>query len=271
MPKKKYYAVAIGRQLGVFEAWNECEAQVKGVQGAKFKSFDSKSEAELFVETNKTGTTTTKRSQPQAQPKTPDPKRKKIEPTRKVKMVIRFDGGSRGNPGLSGAGSEILVMEQTMSGSILKQQRIQIRKFLKRATNNEAEYHALLSAIEEAKKIIAEIPKADHTWVADIQVMGDSNLIIQQQNGTNQCRSTNLIPIYQQVKLTLSQIRAIIPLEVTFEHVYRKDNTVADGECIFKELVVHFSLVHITHVFHSTCKRSHGYKEELYVCRCRAY
>ena len=55
MPKKKYYAVAIGRQMGVFDAWRDCEVQVKGFHGAKFKSFDSKSEAGLFVETNKAG------------------------------------------------------------------------------------------------------------------------------------------------------------------------------------------------------------------------
>ena len=237
MPKKKYYAVAIGRQMGVFNAWRDCEVQVKGFHGAKFKSFDSKSEAGLFVETNKAGAKNNDVTKPPL--KTPDPKRRKIEPTRKVQMVIHFDGGSRGNPGLSGAGSEVLVMEQTMSGNILKQQRIHIRKYLNRATNNEAEYHGLLSAMEEAKKTIAEIPKGEHIWVANIQVMGDSNLIIQQLNGTNECRSTNLIPIHRQVKSVLSQIRAIIPMEVTFTHVYRKDNTVADGECIWNVLAIH--------------------------------
>lgn len=43
---KKYYAVRVGRQTGVFDNWADCEAQVKGFKGAKFKSFASKSMAE---------------------------------------------------------------------------------------------------------------------------------------------------------------------------------------------------------------------------------
>lgn len=37
----KYYAVREGRKIGVFESWEECEAQVKGYKGADFKSFSA--------------------------------------------------------------------------------------------------------------------------------------------------------------------------------------------------------------------------------------
>lgn len=47
---KKYYAVRVGRQTGVFDNWADCEAQVKGFKGAKFKSFTSKSMAEHALE-----------------------------------------------------------------------------------------------------------------------------------------------------------------------------------------------------------------------------
>lgn len=42
------YAVATGRETGVFNTWPECQAQVSGYKGAVFKSFASKSDAEAF-------------------------------------------------------------------------------------------------------------------------------------------------------------------------------------------------------------------------------
>ncbi|HHT96501.1 MAG TPA: reverse transcriptase-like protein [Clostridiales bacterium] len=47
-----YYAVAKGRKIGVFKTWGECELQVKKFKGAKFKKFDTKKEAELFINLN---------------------------------------------------------------------------------------------------------------------------------------------------------------------------------------------------------------------------
>lgn len=48
---KKYYAVHVGLVKGVYTTWDECEVQVKGVPGAKYKSFPTLEEAEYFVET----------------------------------------------------------------------------------------------------------------------------------------------------------------------------------------------------------------------------
>ncbi|WP_373514154.1 viroplasmin family protein [Persicitalea sp.] len=50
--KQKYYVVWQGRQSGVFTDWKECEAQIKGFQGARFKSFDSLKEAEAAIDRN---------------------------------------------------------------------------------------------------------------------------------------------------------------------------------------------------------------------------
>lgn len=47
MAKQKYYVVWVGNQPGVYTSWNECQAQVNGFEGAKFKSFASGAEAEL--------------------------------------------------------------------------------------------------------------------------------------------------------------------------------------------------------------------------------
>ena len=47
--KQKYYVVWQGKQRGVFSSWAECEAQVKGVEGAKYKSFPTLDEAEAAL------------------------------------------------------------------------------------------------------------------------------------------------------------------------------------------------------------------------------
>lgn len=49
MAKRSYYAVKEGRSPGVYETWAECEAQVKGHPGAKYKKFPTAQEAEAFV------------------------------------------------------------------------------------------------------------------------------------------------------------------------------------------------------------------------------
>ncbi|NOZ44800.1 MAG: hypothetical protein GXP45_06790 [bacterium] len=48
MAKKKnqYYLVRKGRETGIFDNWADCEAQVKGFQGAQYKGFVNKQEAE---------------------------------------------------------------------------------------------------------------------------------------------------------------------------------------------------------------------------------
>ena len=46
---KKYYAVRIGRQTGIFESWDECKRQVTGFKGAAFKGFETRADAEMFM------------------------------------------------------------------------------------------------------------------------------------------------------------------------------------------------------------------------------
>ncbi|PPQ99538.1 hypothetical protein CVT24_005328 [Panaeolus cyanescens] len=49
MPKAAYYAVQRGRSTGIYDSWDDCEAQVKGFLGAKYKKFLNRAEAEAFV------------------------------------------------------------------------------------------------------------------------------------------------------------------------------------------------------------------------------
>ena len=49
MPKHAYYAVHVGRQSGIYNTWNECQAQVKGFPHAIYKKCSSQEEAAHFV------------------------------------------------------------------------------------------------------------------------------------------------------------------------------------------------------------------------------
>lgn len=46
MAKQKYYVVWAGKKTGIFTSWDECKQQVHGYQGARYKSYHSKKEAE---------------------------------------------------------------------------------------------------------------------------------------------------------------------------------------------------------------------------------
>lgn len=50
--KPKFYTVWEGRKAGVYDSWDDCKKQVEGVAGAKYKSFDSKKEAEAALKEN---------------------------------------------------------------------------------------------------------------------------------------------------------------------------------------------------------------------------
>lgn len=46
MAKTKYYVVWTGVEPGIYPSWTDCQLQIKGFEGAKYKSFDSQEEAE---------------------------------------------------------------------------------------------------------------------------------------------------------------------------------------------------------------------------------
>lgn len=46
----KYYAVARGREVGIFSTWTKCKAQVFKFSNAKFKSFESYSAAKTYLD-----------------------------------------------------------------------------------------------------------------------------------------------------------------------------------------------------------------------------
>jgi ribonuclease HI len=120
-------------------------------------------------------------------------------------LTLEFDGGSRGNPGPAGIG----VVVRTADGTPL----VTLGRFIGRATNNVAEYRALITAMQEAKKLGA----------TKVNIRGDSELIVRQMLGQYRVKSPDLKELYEQAQTLFEQFR-----EAKIEHNLRHKNALAD-------------------------------------------
>ena len=190
-----------------------------------------------------------------------------------IRIAIHFDGGSRGNPGVAGAGAHVIVVEEGFDAKS-NTNEYHVRKYCgEHATNNYAEYHGLISGLEVAKSGIANLCKisSEETTnlpsIINLEVYGDSNLIIQQMRGIWKCTHANIRPLFHQCNALIREMNECIAVAtkgiavgagrngrpspalgeckfvVTFEHIRRHLNGVADGEfrlfcleCIFGTL-----------------------------------
>jgi ribonuclease HI len=157
-----------------------------------------------------------------------------------IDFQIRFDGGSRGNPGTGGAGAELQCAWSVTAGegdtTTSCEKKMHIRTYLgTKITNNQAEYQGAISGLQEVLKIVEECnnqyqienPSGCHVTML---VQGDSKLVINQLRGDYQCKSNNLKPLYAKAKTMVSDLGQLATLDVTFEHIYRRFNSIADGE-----------------------------------------
>lgn len=71
--KVKFYAVWSGREKGVFSSWDDCKKQVDGFEGAQYKSFESKTEAENALKRNYFAVVNPKSTNTQTAIKQPSP------------------------------------------------------------------------------------------------------------------------------------------------------------------------------------------------------
>lgn len=121
-----------------------------------------------------------------------------------VKMYA--DGGSRGNPGPSALGFAVMDMSD----------KIVVKKgtYLGITTNNQAEYQALKSGLEEALRMRVQI----------VHVYMDSLLVVNQMLGIFKVKNRDLWPIHMAIKDLTAEFK-----KVTFTHVPRNLNKIADA------------------------------------------
>jgi len=127
------------------------------------------------------------------------------------KMIVYTDGGSRGNPGPAGIGVAVMDGAGNLSKSY--------SKFLGRKTNNEAEYEAVIFALEKIRSLFGK----EKSKKMEVDMRMDSQLVVRQLNGEYKIENERLAPLFIRIwnlKLDFNK--------VNFTHVPREQNKEAD-------------------------------------------
>ena len=127
------------------------------------------------------------------------------------KYLIHTDGGSRGNPGPAAVG---VVIKKSGGGM-----KHEYGEFLGRATNNEAEYQAVIFALKKLKQLAGK----EEAKKATIEFHVDSELLVRQLGGQYKIMDDKIQKLFLEIwnlKLDFG--------EVTFKHVPREKNKEAD-------------------------------------------
>lgn len=130
------------------------------------------------------------------------------------KIFINTDGGSRGNPGPAAIGVVFLAENEQVIHTY--------KKCIGKATNNEAEYLAIIKALEIAVK--SDWFQKNNNQKNEVVCRLDSKLVVEQLNGNYKIKQPH-------IKDFVARIRKILEgfyLGITFIHVPREENKLAD-------------------------------------------
>jgi ATP-dependent DNA helicase PIF1 len=118
---------------------------------------------------------------------------------------LQFDGGSRGNPGVGGAGAVLYKNNQ--------EQWSKTFYLGDNVTNNQAEYKGLIGGLKHVSTL--DLP--------NLLVEGDSNLVINQVSGTWRVKNDELKILHDEVQEYINKIK-----DIRFQHIPRNENKRAD-------------------------------------------
>lgn len=121
-----------------------------------------------------------------------------------MKATLFTDGGARGNPGPAGIGFVLKIEGK---------RPITYGKYIGNATNNQAEYQALIAGLSRALK----------ERITELQVFMDSELIVQQVKGNYRIKNECLKPLYEEVMKLTGKF-----MNISFAHIPRSKNKEAD-------------------------------------------
>ena len=123
------------------------------------------------------------------------------------KHIIAYtDGGARGNPGPAGVGAVLYSEDE-------KEKLAEISEYIGEATNNVAEYTALLMALQKAQELGAET----------VHCLLDSELVVKQMNQEYKVRDEHLAKLFVRIWNLRQHFQ-----NVSFEHIRREKNKEAD-------------------------------------------
>jgi ribonuclease HI len=104
-------------------------------------------------------------------------------------LILHVDGGARGNPGPAAIG----VVVSRSDGTVVDE----LAERIGPATNNVAEYRAVLRALERARELGAD----------EVEIIGDSELVARQLSGAYRVKHPAMRPLYEQATAALSDFR----------------------------------------------------------------
>jgi len=122
-----------------------------------------------------------------------------------MKYIVNTDGAARGNPGPSAIG--VVVRDET--GRVI----YEASRCLGTNTNNEAEYMALIAALEYLKE----------TRIGEAEFLLDSELVVRQLQGRYRVKEPRLQQLYARATMLLNAVP-----RHSFRHIPRKENARAD-------------------------------------------
>jgi ribonuclease HI len=121
------------------------------------------------------------------------------------KAIIHVDGAARGNPGPAAIGATIKDEQGKLMASISRR--------IGSTTNNQAEYRAIIAALEKAVSI----------GIKHVAINSDSELVVKQLNGRYRVKKSTLRPLYQKIVQLIGSLEGF-----TITHVPRSRNVEAD-------------------------------------------
>jgi ribonuclease HI len=129
--------------------------------------------------------------------------------TPRSELVIYCDGGARGNPGPAAIGAVVLDPSTDPPTRLATvSERIGV------ATNNVAEYRALVAGLEAARQFPAR----------RVRIRADSQLLVRQLEGRYRVKQAHLRPFFERARELLGEYD-----DVELVHVPREENTEADA------------------------------------------
>ena len=123
-------------------------------------------------------------------------------------IVLYTDGGARGNPGPAALGVYIETLDKRYG------------EYIGRATNNEAEYQAIVFALKKVRQLVGKTKSKNTT----LELRSDSELIVKQLNGLYKLKEARFYEFFIEIWNRKQDFS-----DVQFVHVKRSKNVVADA------------------------------------------
>lgn len=128
------------------------------------------------------------------------------------KIIVQTDGGARGNPGPAAVG----VVYKSDNGVLVKK----FGQTIGQATNNVAEYQAVVLALKKAKQVFGK----EKCKQLEFGFLIDSELVVKQLNHEYKIKESELQKLFVQIWNLMLDFG-----KVTFQHVPREQNKEADA------------------------------------------